>query len=153
MTEKQLKDLTLARIPYVTLERGILNGFEFRFQNYYWVVTGKMPLSVAEKIYADPLGKAHVRAGGHCMKECPTKHIEMPDVFWVKWQESLGLEPLTPDNVFRLMKAGKSVVDTYNSESLKALKVAQEIGIAYVELYHVDSLAGLRLIADYIREL
>lgn len=101
-------ELIRAMIPIIVVERvhsevpysfkGSLGAYSFSRAWYYWVVEGKVPMDVAWKIYNDPLGRADVRAYGHCMCVAPD------------WGHD---------------KDG-------------------------VDLYHIDSLAGLRLFADTI---
>jgi hypothetical protein len=43
---------------------------------YYWIVTGFVPLHVAEELYADPIGKKDVRVSGHCGCPAPKEWIK-----------------------------------------------------------------------------
>lgn len=73
------RELTRCRIPIIEGERstgevpasltGKLGEFTFRRAWYYWVVTGGVPLSVAQEMYDDPVGREDVRVDGHC--GCP----------------------------------------------------------------------------------
>lgn len=60
-----VKDVTSkGEVPY-TIE-GKLGEFRFKRYWYYWVVTGPMPIEIANELYKDPVGKQDIRAGGHC---------------------------------------------------------------------------------------
>ncbi len=71
-------ELEAAGIERVAIDRhgevpatigGRLGAFTFRRAWYYWMVEGPMPLEVARRLYADPIGVADVRVAGHC--GCP----------------------------------------------------------------------------------
>ena len=44
-------------------------AFEFERAWYYWMVSGNVPLAVAQELYDDPVGRTDVRVVGHC--GCP----------------------------------------------------------------------------------
>ena len=48
---------------------GRLGALTFRRAWYYWMVHGDVPLAIAERLYADPIGRADIRVAGHC--GCP----------------------------------------------------------------------------------
>lgn len=111
---------------------------EFRFKRYwyYWSVEGRVPLSVAKKMYIDPVGKKYVRCGGHC--GCPP-----------------------PAGQARRYVAGKQCVPASEREAF--LDVAPERvgefhftnnpneGEAFVECYHIDSQGGLNLFVQTVK--
>jgi len=51
---------------------GKLGIFEFERAWYYWMVSGNVPLAVAQEMYENPVGKQDVRVIGHC--GCPPPH-------------------------------------------------------------------------------
>jgi hypothetical protein len=73
------RELTRCRIEVVRGETskgevatsltGRLGPFTFRRAWYYWIVSGRVPLAVADELYADPVGVTDVRVGGDC--GCP----------------------------------------------------------------------------------
>lgn len=73
------RELTRARIEVVRGERmdtevpasitGKFGDFTFKRAWYYWMVDGNVPLTVAEELYDDPVGKEDVRVRGH--SGCP----------------------------------------------------------------------------------
>ena len=48
---------------------GRLGAFSFVRGWYYWMVSGPVPLAVAEELYADTVGRTDVRVAGHA--GCP----------------------------------------------------------------------------------
>jgi len=158
------RELTRCRIPVVRGERsagevsasitGKLGPFTFRRAWYYWVVNGPMPIETARTLYADPLGKADVRVGGHC--GCPS-----PDDYGAMFFDADGLYLIVdPDGEEeRRAKSLAESLDSIRDELPKWRFVASKeerarLGVrAIVDCYHVDSEAGLRLIADAIASL
>lgn len=72
---------------------GKLGQFVFKRGWYYWRVSGDVPIAVARKIYANPVGAKDVRAAGHCC--CPTPeevaHGGVVDHYHIDSQEGLNL--------------------------------------------------------------
>lgn len=71
-----IQELEAANIPVVQLENraklevpygvvGQLGQFEFVRNWYYYSVHGPMPISVARKLYADPIGRKDIRVAGY----------------------------------------------------------------------------------------
>ena len=58
-----------SEVPYHII--GNLGNGKFIFKRawYYWIIKGNVPLKIAKKMYADPIGKIDVRVAGHC--GCP----------------------------------------------------------------------------------
>lgn len=48
---------------------GHFGPFIIGFRNYYFTVDGPCPLAIAEALYATPVGRTDIRAGGNCT--CP----------------------------------------------------------------------------------
>lgn len=129
-------------------------GFTFERAWYYWRVHGRMPLYLAEKMYADPVGKSDVRVAGHC--GCP------PPDEWVEWWSS----PIGGKRIIS-MKEREWVDKHLESESEPMRQVAERMDkeylfsdspesilgmFPYVTSYHVDSQEGLNLIVRTIYE-
>lgn len=53
-------------VPYNYIGSLADGKLTFRRAWYYWMVEGKVPKHIAEKIYAHPEGKKTVRIAGHC---------------------------------------------------------------------------------------
>jgi hypothetical protein len=148
-------------IPAVSCEKNVgevgytvfgqLNGFTFKRAWYYYIVDGKLPLSLAKRLYDDPCGENDIRVDGHCC--CPA-----PERNYVTW--------FAPDGKQILQLEQKLKAEKYLNSSLKdsAQRVLNEHYFSddpakdfnakpYVTLYHIDSELGLRLFADAIRNL
>lgn len=52
---------------------GTLGRFTFRRAWYYWTVRGDVPIAIAERLYADPIGATDIRVAGHCGCPPPSK--------------------------------------------------------------------------------
>lgn len=135
---------TTGEVPYSLA--GKLGAFTFRRAWYYWIVAGPMPLDVARRLYAHPVGKTDIRVAGHC--GCPP-----PEEPWVTWRDDEGNE-LVPESQREECEA--------MAERLPSIRPFMErqrfvpdptAGRGFVESYHVDSELGLYLLAESIRAL
>ena len=125
----------------------------------YWIVKGELPLSVALELYKHPYGK-RCRAGGHCASPSPetqATYRHTPDGLEVSI-----LDANTREN-FQKLDRGE-IESTFLAEVLT--KIRKEIlfvdsvaerdklsTFAFVPEYHVDTLAGLKLFVDTIKDL
>lgn len=156
-------ELQAAGVPFVLLPvgsvidgveswaGGVLGDFTFRraFSRWYWCVHGPMPLDAAEHIYLDPRGRYHVRAGGHGGARHPRKEVT--------WHAPDGRKILIdPGGKQRAewIEIVKRNPDMAGADSVWCDDLAEIAGArGFVELYHVDTHDGLRLIADTIKSL
>lgn len=127
---------------------GKLGAFTFRRAWYYWVVEGPMPLDVALKLWADPVGKCDIRSGGHC--GCPSPEEYGADYFDVDgnqlWSDPDGKRARELIEQGLLPAGG---LDRNRFVPDKRVGYAQ----AEVRSYHVDSELGLYILAQAIRGL
>lgn len=117
---------------------GQLGRFKFTRAWYYWIVSGKMPLSVAEELYADPIGKKDVRVAGHC--GCPA-----PEHPWIEWEDNEGRR------IFPMSKRPKNFKKKDESYPM-FFKNPSKAGKGFIPCYHIDSEEGLKLFAEAIRK-
>ena len=103
----------------------------------YWVAHGKIPLSIAEKIYAHPEGKISVRAGGHSGAVHPKEQVSYFDIDGRTLVKRSDLEMLGSDS--------KLYKDLINDKTYNFVDNPQEEGDPYVTTYHIDDAAGLLL--------
>ena len=112
---------------------------------YYWVADGLVPLAIAERLYADPIGKRDVRVAGHC--GCPPPHEWTTDVDTdgveicvdpdgSKERECADLAKRHPDWSFPATRFVRGLPSTARR---------------FVASYHIDSAEGLKLFADAIK--
>lgn len=131
---------------------GRLGPFAFERAWYYWMVDGLVPLRMAEWLYADPIGKTDVRVEGHC--GCPA-----PDGCHLVWRN-----PTTGAHVHaRFNERGENEQEKWERWVAEDPDLASDVKIewaddpaasgaeAFVDGYHIDSAAGLRLFADATR--
>jgi len=132
---------------------GELGSFTFRrsFSRYYWVVRGPMPLDAAQRIYVNPDGRYYVRAGGHGSARHPRDETT--------WRAPDGRQiAIDPGGKQRAELAtlitqhpglAEKAADYLWCDALEEVEGAR----GFVELYHVDTAGGLRLLADTIKSL
>lgn len=130
---------------------GKLGAFTFRRAWYYWVVEGPMPLDVALKLYADPVGKSDIRSGGHCA--CPS-----PEEYGADYFDADGNQLWSdPDGKEAAAYAGLVERGLLLASGLEGNRFVPNKRVGYAEAfvrsYHVDSELGLYLLAQAIREL
>lgn len=137
-----------SEVPY-TVE-GKLGAFTFRRAWSYWVVKGLMPLHLARELYADPIGAEGVRVNGNCTCPAPIGH----QVEWILPNGRKALTMATKAECEGYVTIGGSLKPI--SEKILAEHEfsddPESLGASgFIDLYHVDSEAGLRLFADTIR--
>jgi len=130
---------------------GQLGAFTFRFHNYYWIVDGPMPLDVALKLYADPVGKTDIRSGGHC--GCPS-----PEEYGADYFDADGKQLCSdPDGKEAASLAGFIERGTLPPDAADDYRFVPDKRVGYaraeVRCYHVDSELGLYILANAIRGL
>lgn len=129
---------------------GWLGPFRFRRAWRYWMAEGRVPLHVAEELYADPVGVTDIRVSGDCT--CPA-----PSDDHVKWYGDDGVRLLD----FSQREEGERFLES-RSPSLReaSMRILAEnrfvedpsvVGRGFVDLYHIDTEIGLRLFADTLR--
>ena len=151
--ERCREELRLARIPTIEVERcggprtivaGKLGGVEFRRAWCYWIASGKVPLDVARRLYEDPIGQRDVRVDGFCGNEDPEKRT-----CWFDGDEHVAIDPDgSKDREYDAWIANGEARAIDKPRFARATDGLQ----GYVMGYHIDSLAGLRLFADTMRE-
>ena len=128
-------------VPYSIY--GESEGFKFTRAWSYWVVRGKVPVSVAKILYADPVGKEDIRVSGHC--GCPP-----PEPPWAEYYDkSTGTKLITKKEFSEMEKIDrlkKFLPDYFPVDDLT-------VGDGFVELYHIDSEVGLRVFVDTLHRL
>lgn len=125
---------------------GDLPGFELHRNWCYWVVRGRVPLDVAEELYAHPVGRTDIRVEGHC--GCPA-----PEAPWVEWFFDDGRQ-LIPrksyDECVRMHERGftsRASIERYVPDDAPEAASAKP----YVTSYHIDSELGLYVFVETLR--
>jgi len=130
---------------------GRIGKFTFRRDWSYWVITGALPLEYAMAIYANPVGRQYVRAGG----DCACRNPEIWENFFDTDGNELYVDPggKQREQIANLLEKGllKST-DTDNVIFFESEKERDKhVARSFVNMYHVDSDLGLHLIVDAIR--
>jgi len=131
---------------------GELAGWTFTRAWYYWIASGgALPIEVARELYADPIGRTDIRVGGHCA--CPS-----PDEYGATYYDAdgkiLSSDPLGTRAVEYQGLVDRGFIDAADMNKHHFVPDKKLAAVrAVVDLYHIDSLAGLRLFADTLRRL
>jgi hypothetical protein len=136
-------------VPYTVT--GALAGWTFQRAWYYWVAEGQLPLEMAKRLYADPIGRTDVRVAGHC--GCPP-----PEPPWVACFDADGIRLYSdPDGKEAITAVGLVARGLLKQEQFAGTRFVPDASAVaariVVESYHIDSEAGLRLFADALRTL
>lgn len=128
---------------------GELPGFTFRRAWRYWVVEGRMPLAAARLIHAHPNG-AEVRVNGNCTAPAP-------EDYQVEWCDPEGRRIWRDPDGKQAREWASWIArhpDCDRGDNVFAIDPSLVPGAqGFITEYHVDTEAGLRLIAYTIRGL
>ncbi len=118
---------------------GVLVGngsisFKFTRAWSYWIVSGDVPLNVAEELYADPIGHQYVRVAGHA--GCP------PPEDWVM--------PVSPTLSQQMREKGIRSIPFL--ELVAMCRRGELDATLCVQSYHIDRQEGLNLFAATIKK-
>lgn len=116
-----------SEVPYTL--HGELGPFIFRRAWYYWMVSGDVPLLIAEELYNNPNGVKDIRAAGHCGAPHP-KEWAMPKF------ENLpkAFEHITYGEIASMCNKGILNVERFVSN------------------YHIDTQEGLNFFVQTLRK-
>ena len=130
---------------------GRFGAFLIGFRNYYFTVDGPCPLSVAEALYATPVGRTDIRAGGNCT--CPAPRTQ------ATYYDSDGNELVSDpgDKQARewdaaIAKGGPLATILANVQRPRFVPDAAAMAArAVVNSFHVDSELGLYMLLQALR--
>ena len=121
---------------------GVLGDAEFRRAWYYWVVKCRVPLDMAQKMYANPIGKKDIRVSGHC--GCPE-----PEDPWIEYYDDNGYILADEAELEKYSEDSNLVKSCRANLSLRWVSDKKE-GTPYVTSYHIDSQEGLCIFAKHL---
>lgn len=128
---------------------GKLGQYTFSRAWYYWMVSGPVPLKVAEAMYKHSVGQRDVRVAGHCGCPPPNEWAEIFDEDGNK----IVIDPEgTQETECRAMtERHPNMVASF--EKMRFVRDLSEVpnAKAFVQSYHIDTLQGLKLFADSVR--
>ena len=130
---------------------GKLKDFTFQRAWYYWSVDGLVPLSIAQELYKDEVGKTDIRVSGHC--GCPA-----PEKPWIKWLAEDGREIIPEDQKrpFENMAKSHPNWDEIQPKALEERYIfsdkPESYGRPFIDSYHIDTEIGLKIFADRIKK-
>lgn len=125
--------------------------FRFHRNWYYWAVDNiRVPLPLAEQMYADPIGKQDVRCGGHCSCLPPA---QMSTRFTFDGKEIVPTaQKAELEHWADRLHACGHLEDAARLVSGLMFSDDPNAGTAFVRSYHIDSQAGLDLFVRAIKE-
>ncbi len=123
---------------------GRLGNLRFTRHWYYWGVTGRVPLEVAQRLYADPAGRTDIRVDGHC--GCP------PPERWVQYYSTDGVRLLDEKNRPEWTRIFKDELESVLKKNNSRFSPDPSIeGKPCIESYHIDSELGLYIFCKAIK--
>jgi len=119
---------------------------EFKFTRAwtYWIVSGNVPLDIANELYADPEGKKYVRSGGDC-------GLRPPET-WARWITTDLKEVVAQHEIDEIESEKIREVFTDNPKYKIVKGDPSKVSQQYVTCYHIDTWQGLKLFTDKIKE-
>ncbi len=117
---------------------GCLNGFFIYPYRYYWIVSGKMPFKFAKELYkySEELG---IRISGGSSSNTPEE-----------WCTSDEYENYSNKLCKDINTLGVNKVANLLEETKKEL-MNNNIDDFYIDIYHVDTIDGLKKVVDTIK--
>jgi len=126
--------------------RGRLGPVEFTRGGVYWIAEGPVPQAVALDLYANQIGRQHVRVHGLADRPPP----ERP---WLRWYTTEGARVLPVEHGAELAHMRERV--PHASQTMPAVVIHDDPAVigahGYIELYHIDSLDGLQVFTSTLR--
>jgi hypothetical protein len=117
---------------------GELGQFHFYRAWRYYIVNGRLPLNVAEKLYEHPVGRTDIRVNGHC--GCPPPK-EQAVVF-----DDNGIQLISKQCIDEIYQAINCVNENsyFQKQHYEAMlenircidEVPEQLRCAYIDLYH-----------------
>ncbi len=129
---------------------GQLGDFKFSFRNYYTVVDGSVPLSVAEELYAiQPVGRTDIRSGGDC-------GCRPPSTWAVAKNGSLIV--ITPEETANIdygVTCGSAIyTEAIKNPNYYFCRSADEYARfpKFIDTYHINTELGLYIFVQKLKE-
>lgn len=134
---------TDSEVPYSFV--GKLGNFTFTRAWYYWVVSGKVPLAVAEELYT-PEFKGDVRSGG----DCGCRH---PSTWATPYKgEKVAVSATEAEKFAHLVKTfGPSFKERIEKEYYFHDNDDLSEFPRFVDTYHIDSELGLYIFVQALK--
>jgi len=133
-------------VPYKHI--GCLGNGSFTFKRAwtYWMVSGDVPMDIANELYANPIGKETIRVNGHCGCPSPSKGTwKTDDCKEIIFEEEL--DELSPE-------IRKHFINNEKYKVVKKDDVNIDSGFGqYITSYHIDCWEGLKIFADKIKRI
>jgi hypothetical protein len=126
--------------------RGRMGGTVFTRAWTYWIVSTHMPLNIAQRMYAHPVGVTDIRVAGHC--GCPA-----PVDPWIEWRD------LETDKKYAKTKDAADIVkfktnypemfEKFMNEHIFHDDPASVGAVGTIDSYHIDSELGLYVFVQF----
>jgi len=123
---------------------GKLGKFSFVRAWSYYIVTGDVPLAVAEIMYSNPVGQKDIRVAGNC--GCPSPKG------WAEWRNPVTHRKILATKEKTEAERFKDSISKSMQEVSKKILTENDfaddpsaIGEGFITFYHIDSQRGLNL--------
>ena len=120
-------------------------------QSYYFTVDGPCPLAVAEALYATPVGRTDIRAGGNCTCPEPRTQATYYDADGNELVSDPGDKQATQWDAVIASGNGLGVVLSTLPRPRFVPDAAAGADRAVVKAFHVDSELGLYMLLQALR--
>lgn len=128
----------------------ILGDFVITFYNYYFVVSGPVPLHVAEELYAiEPTGRTDIRSGGDCGCRPPSTWAVARNA------KKIVVNPEETAKVDEGVKQGSSIYTSFADNPKYQLCRSNNEYVTFpkfVDTYHIDSELGLYIFLQILKK-
>lgn len=111
--------------------------------SYYWMVSCKIPLALADKLYEHPEGRRSVRVAGHCMAPAPIE--------WADYFNAEGKPMARKAEWDKLSEESKTTIFADLKDKYDWVEDPSKTGIPFILNYHIDSQAGLLLFSQMVQ--
>lgn len=124
---------------------GKLDHVTFNRAWRYYIVKGKIPLEVANKLYENEIGKSDIRVNGHC--GCP------PPLEQAIYEDAEGNILISKEEMDEINLWIKKRPDYKFENNYKNIdEVPIDLRKGYIELYHIDSELGLYVFTEILKK-
>lgn len=141
--------MTYKELHYVLAEKNIfhfrVNGFKIEFNDFYTIIAGRIPLSLARKFNNDPTNPMRIRVHG-------TIKSILPDYYAINAELQKILDDFYYQNKELPVESRNCIARSIRKEYIKKLESEDRLDELYVLRYHIDSAEGVKHVIDCILE-
>lgn len=141
--------MTYKELHHVLNEKNIVhfrvNGFKIKFYDFYTIITGRIPLSLARKFNNNPLNPMRIRVHGSISST-------LADYYAINAELQEILDDFYYQNKDLPVENRNSISRSLRQEYIKKLESEDRLDDLYVLTFHIDSAEGVEHVIDCILE-